>query len=343
MKIAILHGPRDLRIEDQPLDTSHLQPDEIWVETRISALKIGTDRGNYEGAERVPGAPDYPRWVGDSNLGIVRGVGSAVTRVQVGDRIITRMPHQSAYVATQDISMVKAPSNVSDEDAVYAHLYSLSAHCYHKAHFKPGETVAVVGLGTLGLGAVAVGPLFGARVVAIGNDTYRMDLAKQMGAHAALLYNDPDLHAKMAEFSDGAGIDLVVLTANPWPAYRTAVEIVRPNGRVSIVSLLGRGEADLDFNPLSMQNFYIKGISLIAVSGPAGYLYPDASGDPRTTDDHYTADRTAAHVLSLMADGRLEPKRLITHRFHYSEMAKAYEMAYARDKSMLGVIFNWQE
>lgn len=343
MKIAILHGPRDLRIEEQPLDTSHLQPDEIWVETRISALKIGTDRGNYEGAERVPGAPDYPRWVGDSNLGVVRGVGSAVTRVQVGDRIVTRMPHQSAYITSQDASLVTVPPNVADEDAVYAHLYALSAHCYHKAHFKPGETVAVVGLGTLGLGAVAVGPLFGARVVAIGNNAYRMDLAKRMGAHAAFLYNDPDLHTKLADFSDGAGVDLVVLTANPWPAYRTAVEIVRPNGRVSIVSLLGRGEADLDFNPLSMQNFYIKGISLIAVSGPAGYLYPNTSSDPQTTRDHYTADRTAAHILSLMADGRLEPKRLITHRFHYSEMAKAYEMAYAREKSMLGVIFNWQE
>jgi threonine dehydrogenase-like Zn-dependent dehydrogenase len=44
-----------------------------------------------------------------------------------------------------------------------------------------------------------------------------------------------------------------------------------------------------------------------------------------------------------MADGKLEPKRLITHRFHYSEMAKAYEMAYAREKSMLGVIFTWQD
>ena len=343
MKIAILHGPRDLRIEEQPLETSRLAPHEIWVETRISALKIGTDRGNYEGAERVPGAPDYPRWVGDSNLGIVRGVGSAVTRVQVGDRIITRMPHQSAYIMSERGSLVKAPSQVSDEDAVYAHLYALSAHCYHKAHFKPGETVAVVGLGTLGLGAVAIGPLFGGRVVAIGNDAFRLDLAKRMGAHATLLYNDPDLHAKLAEFTDGAGIDLVVLTANPWPAYRTAVEIVRPNGRVSIVSLLGRGEADLDFNPLSMQNFYIKGISLIAVSGPAGYLYPDGSADPRLTADHYTADRNAAHVLSLMADGRLEPKQLITHRFHYSEMAQAYEMAYTREKSMLGVIFNWQD
>lgn len=341
MKIAMLNGPRDLRIEEQPLDTSNLRPNELWVETRISALKIGTDRGNYEGAERVPGAPDYPRWVGDSNLGIVRGVGSAVTRVQVGDRIVTRQAHQSEYITTDGASMVVVPENVADEDAVYAHLYALSAHCYHKAHFKPGENVAVVGLGTLGLGAVAVGPLFGGRVVAIGNDAFRLDLARRMGAHATLLYNDPDLLAKLDAFTDGAGIDLVVLTANPWPAYRTAVEIVRPNGRVSIVSLLGRGEADLDFNPLAMQYFYIKGISLIAVCGPAGYLYPNAIGRPLAIEDRYAADRTAGHMLSLMADGRLEPKRLVTHRFHYSEMAQAYEMAYRREKAMLGVIFNW--
>ncbi|MEZ4618857.1 MAG: hypothetical protein R2867_25535 [Caldilineaceae bacterium] len=147
MKIAMLRGPRDLRIEEQPLDTSNLQPHEIWVETRISAFKIGTDRGNYEGAEQVPGAPDYPRWVGDSNLGVVRGVGRAVKRVQVGDRIVTRAPHQSEYITTEQASLVKIPDGVHDEDAVYAHLYALSAHCYHKAQFRPGETVAVVGLG----------------------------------------------------------------------------------------------------------------------------------------------------------------------------------------------------
>jgi threonine dehydrogenase-like Zn-dependent dehydrogenase len=135
----------------------------------------------------------------------------------------------------------------------------------------------------------------------------------------------------------------VILTANPWPAYRTALEIVRPNGRVSIVSLLGRGEAQLDFNPLSMQHFYIKGISLIAVSGPAGYLYPNDGAGPMDMQDRYAADRTAAHILSLMVDGRLAPKRLITHHFHYTQMAEAYEMAFQREKGMLGVIFTWQD
>ena len=54
MKIAMLHGPRDLRIEDLTLDTENLEDDQIWVETEITGFKIGTDRGNYEGAEQVP-------------------------------------------------------------------------------------------------------------------------------------------------------------------------------------------------------------------------------------------------------------------------------------------------
>ena len=44
-----------------------------------------------------------------------------------------------------------------------------------------------------------------------------------------------------------------------------------------------------------------------------------------------------------MADGRLEPSRVITHRMKYTEMAQAYEMAYRREKSMLGVVFDWRE
>lgn len=336
MKIAILHGPRDLWIEEHPLETGNLAPDQIWVETEITALKIGTDRGNYEGAEQVPGAPDFPRWVGDSNLGIVRGVGSAVTRFAVGDRVVSRYHHQSEYVAMESECIVKVPEGVDPENAVYSHLYALSSKCYRKAHFTPGENVAVVGLGVLGLGAVALGPLFGARVIGLGNSPVRLEMARRMGAHAAFLSGDPDLHDKLDEFTNGAGVDLVILTANPWPAYRTAVETVRHNGRVSIVALSGRGEKPLDFNPLAMEYFYIKGISLIAVCEADGYLYP-------SREERFDAERSCEHVLSLMQEGRLEPKRLITHRFPYAEMVEAYEMAFRREKGMLGVIFQWKD
>ena len=338
MKIAILHGARDLRIEDQDLDASNLGPHDIWVRTEITGLKIGTDRGNYQGVESLPGAPNkFPRQVGDSSVGIVQKVGSEVERVRVGDRVHTRSYHQSEFITDDSASIVQVPEGVDIENAVWGHLYTLSSLCYRKAFFQPGENVAVVGLGVLGLGAVAVGPLYGARVVGLGNSPIRLEMAMSMGANAAYLSDDPDLHAKLDSFSDGHGIDLVILTANPWPAYRTALEIVRKNGRVSIVSLLGRGEPDLDFNPLHLGLFFNKGISLVSVNGDAGYLFPTPEGGL------FEWDRACGHLMSLMAQGRLEPRRLITHRLHYSEMKRAYDMAYEREKSMMLVTFDWRD
>ncbi|MDE0040527.1 MAG: hypothetical protein OXT74_00685, partial [Candidatus Poribacteria bacterium] len=101
-----------------------------------------------------------------------------------------------------------------------------------------------------------------------------------------------------------------------------------------------------DFNPLAMELFYSKGISIIAVSGAAGNLYPATNRTPyaaQEAQDRFAVDQSAGYILSLMGDGRLEPKRLVTHRFHYTEIAKAYEMIYRREKSMLGVIFDWDD
>ena len=333
MKIAMLHGPRDLRIEEHPLDTN-LSPTQVHVQTQVSAFKIGTDRGNYEGAEPVAGAPDYPRWVGDSNLGIVVATGEQVTGLSIGDRVVSRQPHQSEYVAEESQGLVRVPVGVSSEDAVWSHLYTLSAFCYRKAHYVPGEAVAVVGLGVLGLGAVALAPYLGARVVGIGNHETRLQMARDIGADAAFMWDDEDLQEKLNDFTGGIGIDLVILTANPWPAWRTACQIVRPEGRVSVVALPGRGEPPLYFNPVSMDWFYGKGISLIAVSGQAADQYPARSGD------RFDAVRTCEHTLGWMQRG-LAPSRLITHRLPFERMAEAYEMAYEREKTMLGVIFQW--
>lgn len=339
-KQAILHGPRDLHIEDIELDTNKLEPHEVWVKTEISAFKIGTDRGNYEGAGYGLNEATYPRAVGDSSVGVIQGVGSDVTRFKIGDRVADRHPHASAHIYDERQHIVKVPDGVNPEDAVWSHLYTLSGFCYRKAQFEPGENVAVVGLGVLGLGAVALGPLFGARVVGLSNSPIRMEMAMKMGAHAAYLSDDPELHTKLDNFTNGIGIDLVILTANPWPAYRTSVQIVRNGGRVSIVSLLGRGEEPLDFNPLVLDWFYNKGISLIAINSErTGYLFPGNNDEP----ERFSWNNSCDHIISLMANGKLEPRNLITHRLHYSEIHRAYEMANDRQKTMLGVTFDWRD
>ena len=132
------------------------------------------------------------------------------------------------------------------------------------------------------------------------------------------------------------GVDLVVLCANPWSAYRVGVDILRDNGRMSILSLPGRGEEALDFNPLALQWFYGKALTIIAVNGRSAYRYP-------LEEERFSLLRSCEHLLSMMADGTLEPGRLITHRLSSERMTEAYEMAYQREKSMVGVIFQWQD
>jgi len=342
MIIATLKGPRNLIIEEIESPKTPLGNDEVLVRTKLTAFKIGTDRGNYEGAEQVPGAPPYPRSVGDSNLGVVEGVGKNVNRFKIGDTVVSRAFHQSEYICKiselpKDSPIVKVPEGVKDEDAVWAHLYTLSHRCFTKANFIPGEYVAVVGLGTLGLGSVGIGASIGARTIAIGNSQLRCDMAKNFGADHTLLNSDPDIAEKLKEITGGNGVDLVILTANPWPAFKLSLETVRPNGRVSVVSLLGRGEPELKKNPLPMDIFYSKGISIIAVNGDLGYLYPLTNNQ-----DRLSWTNQCNFVLKLMKENKLNPSQLITHRLHYKDMQKAYEMAYNRDKKMLGVLFDWK-
>src|SRR5438309_4174657 len=110
---AVLHGKCDLRIETAAIPDL---PDarQVLVETRISALSTGTDLGNYLGdSTYVPGAPDYPRWVGYSNAGVVLATGPNVARFAAGDRVFSTKPHQSAYIADEDELLIRIPDTVS--------------------------------------------------------------------------------------------------------------------------------------------------------------------------------------------------------------------------------------
>ena len=240
--------------------------------------------------------------------------------------------------------MLKVPDHVNAEDAVWAWLWTLSSHCYTKSSFRPGEKVAVVGLGTLGMGCVALGQLFGANVIGIANSEIRADMAKSNGADAAFLSADPDLKQKILDHTHGEGVDLVILTANPFPAHKIACEIVRNNGRVGIVALTGRGEPPPDFNPLDMSLFYAKGISLVAISGQEAELFPSTSSLPWESGyPLVTGSKTGRFVMELIAKGRLKPSKIITHRLHWKHIPDAYELIYQRSKEILGCVFQWDE
>jgi threonine dehydrogenase-like Zn-dependent dehydrogenase len=324
---AILYGAGDLRIEERPLDAERLKLDEIYVETEVTALSTGTDLGNYLGnSTEIPGAPDYPRPVGYSNVGIVRATGAQVDQARVGQRVFSMKPHQSAFIAQSSELMVPVPDGVSPEQASLAYLAQLGMAALRQAHYESGESVAVVGLGVIGLATLAVARAMGANVTAVANSDLRAGIARKLGVHSIYIAGDAGAPT---------GIDVVILTANPWSAFRASVDMLRVGGRLSILGFPGRGEPAPDFNPLDPKWFYGKQLMLIGAG-----LSPRA--ECRASEIRFNLRRNLEYLFFLMASGAVNLEPVISHRLPAASMRDAYEMAKQHSKSLAAAIFDWR-
>lgn len=325
---AVLYGARDLRLETEDFSLDSLGEKQVFVETEVSALSTGTDLGNYEGRSReVPTAPDYPRWVGYSNIGVIRRCGTAVSRWQEGQRVFAPKPHQSHYVAHEDELMVPVPDGVDPEVASFCYLTNLGVAGMRQLGYQAGERVTVVGLGVIGLCTVAVAQAMGARVSAIANSEFRRDLALQVGAEIACLAGEGK--------SAGIEADLIVLTANTWDAYRESVDIARFGGRISVLGFPGRAQPEPGFNPIAMEWFYGKQL-ILAGSG----FSPRADVPPQEIS--FNVRRNIELIFDYARRGKLPLERIITHRFPAHQLIDAYELALTHSKAMAAAIFDWR-
>lgn len=336
MKQAIMHGARDLRIEERPLDPDRLEPDQLYVRTEVTALSTGTDLGNYLGdSTYVPGALDYPRPVGYSNVGVIQRVGSAVRGFAPGQRVFSTRPHLSAYVAGESDLLIPVPAGVSSEVASLSYLTHLGLASLRQVSYLFGENVVIIGLGVIGLCTTALAKAIGAKVAAIANSPVRMNLALKIGADFAGASDDPKLKETLREQLGDSGVDIVVLTANPWNAYRLALEIVRRFGRVCLLGFPGRDQDPPDFNPVDPQWLYAKQLAIFG----SGYA-PQTDCPP--SDLRFNTRRNLQYILELMGGGKLVLEPLISHRLPADRMRDAYELAATHSKELVTAIFDWE-
>jgi len=334
---AVAYGALDLRLEEKPLDPGNLAGNEVYVETEVTAFSTGTELGIYLGhAADVPGTLPYPREIGYNHVGIVARTGTEVTGLRAGQRVLSLRPHVSAYIAPQNELMVPVPVGVSSEEASLAYLTNLTLAALHKAGYQAGESVAVVGLGVIGMCAVALARALGAKVLGVANAPERLEMARRVGAHAACLAQEmPDGTDLRALFGD-AGADIVVLTANSWDGFRAAVNLARRMGRVCVLAMPGRRQPLPDFNVLSPEWFHVKQLSIIA----SGWV---TRAECASFDVRFNLRRNLDKILDLMVCRELVLEPIITHRFPARRMLEAYELAMQHSKELCGVVFDWRE
>lgn len=314
------------------IDKARQQPDKV----RMVLDKVRTD-GLAPTLETVRNKLDQPLPMGYCNVGVVAEVGQGVTGFMVGDRIASNGKHAEMVSVPVNLC-AKIPYQVSDDDAALTVIGAIALQGVRLIQPTLGEAVVVTGLGLIGLMTVQLLRAHGCRVLGMDLDPTKLALAEDFGAEVVDLSAGRDPIAAAEVFSRGRGVDAVILTASTKssePIHQAAL-MCRKRGRIVLVGVTGL--------ELSRADFYEKELSFqVSCSyGPGRYdpNYEERGQDYPVGFVRWTEQRNFEAVLDMMADGRLDVKPLISHRFGIDEAEKAYALVAGAEPS-LGILIEY--
>ncbi len=296
--------------------------------SRPDLVRQTLDKARREGLlttwEAVRNRLDQPMPLGYASAGEVVEVGPGVTGIRMGDRVACA---GAGYAIHADYAVVPRnlvallPETVDYESGAFATLGAIALHGFRLGEPQVGERVAVIGLGLLGLLASMIARAAGCHVFAVDVDPARVERGSRLGAHAVLR---PEAEAAAAAFTRGQGFDLVLIcahTPNNDPI-ELAASIARDRGRVVATGLVG-----LD---LPRKAFYEKELQFVVSRsyGPGRYdpAYEEGGHDYPLAYVRWTEERNLQAFLDLVAQGKVQPQSLITHRFPIERAAEAYRL-----------------
>ncbi len=331
MKALVYHGPRQKSWEDVA-DPKIQQPTDVIVRVDTTTI-CGTDlhilAGDVEAV--TPG-----RILGHEAVGTVTEIGAAVSGFAVGDRVLVPavtkcgrceycqrgMPSHCQTVGgigwifghlidgTQaelvrvpyaDTSLYAIPESVTNAQAIF--LADSLPTGYEvgvlAGGVKPGDTVAVVGAGAVGLSAILTTGLFGAsKVIAIDSNKFRLEKAFEMGATDTVEVG-PNVVSDVLAMTDGLGVDVAIEAVGYPETLLTAAALVRPGGTIANIGVHG-APVTLPMHEMWIQNITLTMGLVDTVSIPT--------------------------LLKMVASGRIQSEKMGTHTFTFDQIDEAYDV-----------------
>lgn len=335
MRATVIHGPRDIRLENVP-DPQLGGTGRDAIVRVAAACVCGSDLWPYRGVTETK----EPRRIGHEFVGVVEQVGDEVTAVKPGDFVIApfydcdmtcancrngvspsclngnwwgrddRDGHfadgaqgELVRVPSADGSLVAVPGPV--DDAMVPHLLALSDvmgtgwHAAVSAGVGPGSTAVVVGDGAVGLcGIIAAKQLGADRVIAMSRTPERQELARLFGADEIVAERGDEGVERVQALTDGLGADAVLECVGTAESMDQAIRSARPGGRVGYVGV-PHGGAELPIRTLFGSNI-----------GVAGGVAP--------------VRNYVEQLLPLVLDGTIEPGRVFDLELPLAEVAQGY-------------------
>jgi threonine dehydrogenase-like Zn-dependent dehydrogenase len=329
---VVYAGVGEVRVEDVP--DARLERDDDAVLRVTRAGICGSDLHFFHGkAPLYPGEP-----MGHEAVGVIEAVGAGVSRVAVGDRVVASftiacgacwfcrhgrsslcgeaaifgtglfggaLPGAQAErlrVPRADVNLLAVPDDVDDERALFVGDVATTAR-YVAGLAAPaaGQTVAVIGVGPVGLLVVQALAASGATVVALDRDAARLEAAAAWGAIPVNVEHRNPQMALAAE-TDDRGADVAIDAVGSPAAFDSAVEVTRRGGRVVVAGMYAGETVDVQLGTYWVRALDVRFAGVCPVH---------------------------AHWEATMADvtaGRLDPSSLVSHRIGLADAQRGYEL-----------------
>ena len=329
MKALVYQGPGQRGWDTVP-DPTIIDPTDIVV--RIDTTTIcGSDLHILKGdvPETPPGTV-----LGHEAIGTVQEIGASVSSVVAGDRVllscisscgrcrfckehryglclggggwifghlINGLQAEYARVPFADNSVYKLPDEVSDEQVLF--LTDILPTAYEvgvlNGMVSPGDTVAVVGAGPVGLAAMLTAQLYTpGRIIAIDLNDARLESATKFGADTTINNDQVDAVAQVMELTDGLGADVALEAVGTPATFELAAELIRPGGRVANIGVHGHSAT------LHLETLWGRDVTITT-----GLV------------DSYTIPQ----LMRLVTSGRLDPTLFATHHYSLEDTMDAYD------------------
>ena len=335
MKALVYRGPGQKSWEDVPSPKIQ-QPTDVIVKI-VATTICGTDLHILTGD--VPEV-EVGRVLGHEGIGVVTEVGTGITQLNVGDRVILACVSscgrcsycriglyshcldpeglagigwilgymidgtQAEYVRVPfaENSVYKVPDGVTESEGILLSdiLPTGFEIGVQYGRVKPGDVVAVIGSGPVGLSAVMTARLYGpSKIIAIDLDAGRLARAQDFGATETVNSGDPDWKEQVLALTDGLGVDVAIEAVGLPLTFTMATVIVRPGGSVANIGVHGTS-VDLALNELWIKNIDIS-MGLVNTN-------------------------TLGMLLKLVAEHKLPVEKFVTHEFSFDQMLEAYDV-----------------
>lgn len=301
MKASVLVGPGQHRVMDVPKPS--IADDEVLIKVHV----CGVCASEYHTWMNGPSG-HQPVIMGHEPMGVIEEIGSNVHGFQIGDRVTGLFYHAFAeYSAANYTNLVHLPDDIDDINGIGEPLSCLVSGA-NRTPVTLGDTVAIVGLGFMGLGFLQLMKLKGAgTIVAIDVRQESLDNAKRFGADVVLFPDEVPAHWKVLEWGQiGQGVDVSVEASGSQAALDLATQMAKAHGTVSVV---GYHQSNQGTRSVQMDFWNWKALTIINAHERRNHVHVEAMKS----------------VLSLIQAGKFNMAEMITNVFSLDEVDKGYE------------------